>query len=81
MPCAPSAQRAAHLARGLVAVAGVERERDRDRVGQLGGDGRDERIERGRLLLLLLERELGQRGRLVGQAAGEQLVGDDAERV
>ena len=31
--------------------------------------------------MLLLERELGQRLRLVGQAAGEQLVGDDAERV
>ena len=38
--------RAAHLAGGLVAVARVERERDRDRVGQLGADGGDERVER-----------------------------------
>ena len=34
-----------------------------------------------RRLALLLERELGQRARLVGQPAGQQLVGDDAERV
>jgi hypothetical protein len=40
----------------------------------------DERVERRRALLLLLERQLGQR-RLERQAAGEQLVGDDAERV
>ncbi len=31
--------------------------------------------------MLLLERQLGQRGGLVGEAAGDQLVGDDAERV
>ena len=34
-----------------------------------------------RLLALLLERELGQRGGLIGQAPGDQLVGDDPERV
>ena len=71
----------AHLQRGLVAVARIERERDRDGVGELGADGGDERVEHRRLLLLLLERELGQRGGLVGQASGDQLVGDDAERV
>ena len=40
-----------------------------------------ELVERRRQLALLLQRELGQRRRLVGQAAGEELVGDDAERV
>ncbi len=52
-----------------------------DRLGELGGDGGDERVEHRGFLALLLERELGERGGLVGQAPGDQLVGDDAERV
>ena len=35
----------------------------------------------GGLLLLLLERQLGQRGGLIGQPPRDQLVGDDPERV
>ena len=48
---------------------------------ELRRDGGVQLFEGRRRLALLLERELGQRVRLVGQAAGQQLVGDDAERV
>ena len=54
----------------------------------LGHDGRDRRrdagvelVQRARRGRVLLAGEVGERRRLVGQAAREQLVGDDAERV
>src|ERR1035441_8175260 len=80
-PACAVADRAPHLAGGLVALARVERERDRDRVGQLGPDGGDQRVEHRGLLPLLLERELRQRGGLIWQAPRDQLVGDDPKRV
>ena len=80
-PAGALVQRTAHLAGRGVAVARVQRERDRHRVGQLRADRRDHRVELRRVLVLLLERQLGQRGRLVGQATGDQLVGDDPQRV
>ena len=64
-----------------VAIAGIQRERDRHRLRELGAGGADERVEHRRLLLLLLERQLGQRGGLVGEASGDQLVGDHPERI
>ena len=45
--------------------------------GMLGVD----LVQRRRRARVLLAREVGQRGRLVGQPPREQLVGDDAERV
>ena len=82
MPVGAVAQRPSHLARGLVALARVERERDRDRVGELGADGRDERVEQSAAssCCCLSASSVSER-RLVGQAPGDQLVGDDAERV
>jgi len=64
-----------------VALARVERQRAVDGLPERLRDRRVELVEERRRLLLLLERELGQRRGLVGEAAREQLVGDDAERV
>jgi hypothetical protein len=47
-----------HLVGGLVAALRVERESLPDRVRELGADCRDERVERGRALPLLLQRKL-----------------------
>ena len=64
-----------------VAAAGVALQRPQDggaqRLGHLGVVG----ARRQRLLVLLAHRQLGQRGALVGQPPGEELVEDDAERV
>ena len=59
----------------------VDRQRHRDRLGERVRHLGDELVERHRGLALLLERQLGQRVGLIGQPAGDQLVGDDAERV
>ncbi len=75
------ADRTSHLAGGLVAIARVQSQRDRDRVRELGADSGHERVQGGRFLLLLLERQLGERGRLIRQSPGDQLVGDDSKRV
>jgi hypothetical protein len=75
------AQRSAHLARGLIALARVQRKRDGDRLGELRPDRRDQRVEHRRRLLLLLERQLGQRAGLIRQATGDQLIGDHAQRI
>src|SRR5208283_2917666 len=72
-PARSVTDRASHLAGGLIAITGVQRERDG--VRELGADGGDQRVQRGGLLLLLLERELGERARLIWQAPGDELVG------
>ena len=61
------AEGTAHFASRVVALAGIERERDRDRIGELGANCGDECVERRRSLLLLLECQLGQRCGFVGQ--------------
>src|SRR5207237_3042976 len=80
-PAGAVGERAPHFAGALVTVARIERQRDRHRVGELRTHGCDERVEHRRRLLLLLERQLGERGGLVWQPPGDELVGDDAQRV
>ena len=70
----------AHLVGAGVALRGSAPARARPRR-QRRRDRGSSVVQRRRDLALLLERELGQRLRLVGQAPGEQLVGDDAEPV
>ena len=74
-------ERLAQLLGGRVAVGRLQRERAVDGGGELGRDLGVDVVEQRRRLALLLQRELGQRRRLVREAARQELVADDAERV
>ena len=80
-PARPSAQGVGELPRGRVAERRVALERPqhggRERLGHLGVVG----ARRQRALVLAPDRQLGKRGALPRQAAGQELVDDDAERV
>ncbi len=80
-PCSPASSALRQLERRGVAGLGLALQAQPDRVVELGrdlGPVVGDRLDR---LLLLLERQLGQRAVLVRQPPGEELVGADPERV
>ena len=80
-PGEAGAQRGAVGERVDVAVLGLVLERPQDRLRERLGDVLLVAGRRQRPLVLAADRQLGEAVALVGEPGGEQLVGDDAERV